>query len=307
MKYFTILTSILVIGTNSWANFIETFDSATSMTNTHFSTTYLGGTGQFVPHTMSGVVNAPTSDQLPVSVGGDKELRYAGTGSGWAIAPETSNYQDSFISGYAGTALTSTYGTRYANLLTRANPNTRGLDAYVSSVSFGSFGHNTVSFHLQLMKNGLRHADYISASSYRHSINFTTENIYFEMTSIGDQISSSYWKVDSAGNKSFMTSLSFEDSTFSLGANGIGARAAQVGQAIYIDDINVEQIPEPLTISFLFSALTLFILRRNICSNSKYGSRRLYIHLNKLFSQFYLRTAAQPDLQDRWKKTNFQR
>lgn len=262
MKHFTLFALVTFIGTNSLANYIETFNTSTSMADTYFSTTYISSAGQLIPHTMEGINNAPTSSLLPVSVGGDLELQYTGTGTSWATAPGSAGYYDSFISGYAGTALTSTFGSRYASLLTRASPNTQGLDAYVSSAKFGTFGHNTVSFTLQLMINGLRHADYISAISGSYVFDFTSENIYYEMSSVGDLISSSYWKVSSSGNKTFLTTLSFQDSTFSTGANGIGARAGG-DKSVFIDDIHVEQIPEPSTISLLgLSAFSIFLARR---------------------------------------------
>lgn len=64
--------------------------------------------------------------------------------------------------------------------------------------------------------------------------------------------------------------------------------------------LDIRSIPEPITAAFIFSALALFVVRRNVCTNSKYGTGRFYMQLNKLFSQFYLQPANRSPMPDNW-------
>lgn len=69
----------------------------------------------------------------------------------------------------------------------------------------------------------------------------------------------------------------------------------------YLDDAFMEVVPEPMSVALLFSALGLFVIRRNVSIKGTKGTGRLYMLLNQLFSQLYLRPALRSERSDRWK------
>lgn len=74
------------------------------------------------------------------------------------------------------------------------------------------------------------------------------------------------------------------------------------GSAVYaygdVTLTSISPIPEPMTAAFIFSALTLFVVRRNVSFSTGKGTGNLYMHLNRLFSLTYLRAGS--NFQDRW-------
>lgn len=67
-------------------------------------------------------------------------------------------------------------------------------------------------------------------------------------------------------------------------------------ELVSIDNLQVEAIPEPVTVAFLLCAMGVFVVRRNVCLESRKGAGRLYMQLNTLFSKFYLNTASESRL-----------
>lgn len=231
-------------------SFVETFDRVLAMSDTCFSEVHLVGSGRFEIDSISEVPGAPGGELLPVSDDGDKEVRYyegdggiAGSHS-MAVAPSTSGYFDSCVSGFLGASLTDVvFGSRTAGLMCRASGDGWAQSAYVAKVSFGSAKNEKVSFQLSLMKKGVIHADNVADRSGSFPFNFATENIYVELRSIGDQISASFWRVDGSGEKELLSKLSIEDGT--LRSGGIGIYAFSRGdKSVFFDDIEIEKISE---------------------------------------------------------------
>lgn len=220
----------------------ETFDAGGSLTNTYFSRMHLIGTGRFTTDRIAAVSGAPSGELLPVSAGGDHELCYSEGPGGiaathsMAVAPATGRHVDSMVSGYMGTALTDTFGGRTAGLMCRASGKGWALDAYVAKAAFGSFGHNTVSFSLSVMKGGRMHSSYTSDRSGKFALIFEEENVFIELRAVGDIITASCWKVQSTGEKMLLDTLTIRDDAYASGAAGIYA-FARGDRALYFDDI----------------------------------------------------------------------
>lgn len=226
----------------------ETFDAGGSLTDTYFSRVHPIGTGRFTTDRMTDVSGSPSGELLPVSAGGDHELCYSEGPGGiaathsMAVAPATGRHVDSMVSGYVGTALTDTFGGRTAGLMCRASGKGWALDAYVAKAAFGSFGHNTVSFSLSVMKGGRMHASYAADHSGKYALIFEEENVFIELRAVGDNITASFWKVRSSGEKTLLDTLTIRDDAFASGAAGIYA-FARGDKALYFDDICAVPIP----------------------------------------------------------------
>lgn len=65
--------------------------------------------------------------------------------------------------------------------------------------------------------------------------------------------------------------------------------SANQGEFVWIDNVQVgsQCIPEPASAALLLLLFPLMMVRRNICSNKKQGSGKLYMSINKLFSFLY--------------------
>lgn len=179
--------------------FIETFDAGESLTDTVFSRVHLIGTGRFTMDRIEAHSGAPSDESLPVSAGGDRELCYsegpdgiAGTHS-MAVAPTTAGNVDSLVSGYMGTRLADKFGGRTAGLMCRSSGKGWAIDAYVARATFGSFGHNSVSFSLSAMKRGIIKAQNTSDRSEKFDLNFNEENVFIELHAAGDIITAQCW------------------------------------------------------------------------------------------------------------------
>ena len=229
----------------------ETFDAGVSLTDTYFSRVHPMGSGRFAMDRIASVAGAPSGDFLPVSAGGDHELRYSEGPGGiaathsMAVAPATGRHVDSMVSGYMGTALTDTFGARTAGLMCRASGKGWALDAYVAKAAFGFSGHNTVSFSLSVMKGGRMHSSYTADRSGKFALIFEEENVYIELRAVGDIITASCWKVQATGEKVLLDTLTIRDDAYTSGAAGIYA-LARGDKALYFDDICAAPIsPEP--------------------------------------------------------------
>lgn len=226
----------------------ETFESAVTVKETHFSQLHLIGTGRFSLDRIRAEPGAPSGIRLPVSAGGDQELRY-GEGPGgiagshsMAVAIATSGHVDSVVSGYMGASRTKKFGSLTAGLMCRASGKERELGAYVARASFGSHGHNTVSFSLSVKKNGTMHSSYPSDVSGKFPLNLEEENVFIELQAVGDSITASCWKVLPTGEKVHLDSLSIRDDSHTSGAAGIFA-FARGENSLFFDDIRAVPIP----------------------------------------------------------------
>lgn len=227
---------------------LETFESAGAVKETHFSQLHLIGAGSFSLDRIPSKPGAPSGIRLPVSAGGDQELRY-GEGSGgiagshsMAVAIATSGHVDSVVSGYMGASRTKRFGSLTAGLMCRTSGEEREIDAYVAKASFGSYGQNTVSFSLSVMKNGNMHASYPSDVSGEFPLIFEEENVFIELRAVSDSITASCWKVLPTGEKVHLDSLSIRDDSHKSGAVGIFA-FARGENSLFFDDIRAVPIP----------------------------------------------------------------
>ena len=235
-----------------------------------FSDVYRSGSGQFVHDDLSGIANSPAGPQIPIASGGDRELRYfdgpEGTAGGHSmiVAPRTSSYSDSLITGYLGNAFVSPRGGMMGGLMSRVTGVGANRSGYAAVAFFHAFGPDTVYFALADMHDGnigVNPSFSISGGSY--GLDLSEENIYAELLTEGDLIRASFWRVSPDGDQHFLESLTASDDTYREGANGLVAFVR--GQnSILFDDVSVLQIPEPSSSLLLILSFVPILQRQRL-------------------------------------------
>lgn len=245
----------------------EDFEGEFGASDSLFSDIYRSGSGQFVHDDLSEIANSPAGAQIPISRGGDRELRYFEGDGGIAgghsmiVSPSTSNFSDSLISGYVGFSFDSIIGGVNGGFMSRVSGFGSQRSGYVASVVFHAFGPNTVAFGLGEMIQGVVGGGVgFSLVSGGHALDFSEENVYIELLTEGDLVEASFWRVEQDGERSFLETLAASDTSYRDGANGLYAFARGENSVLF-DDVSVLQIPEP-SISLLLMMPCLALWRR---------------------------------------------
>ncbi|WP_372799282.1 PEP-CTERM sorting domain-containing protein [Pontiella sp.] len=250
---------------NLFGDFVEDFNSATALSDTVFYEVFSGRGSIMQPDAGSAEQGLTTQGSLACSAGGDNELRVfenpdSGAGENRAVAPDFV-FSDAKISGYMGAGITDAWGSKSTGLILRANGSGVEQDGYIT---YCWMTETNFSFALGVQVDGGVHMDNLIGFSETYAFDARQNNIYAELTTVGDHISASYWRVEADGHHEFLQTLSGTDSRYSEGHAGLYSYVRSTN-SVYFDDVSVMQIPEPSSLGLcLIFGLGGFAWRKRI-------------------------------------------
>ncbi|MEZ5524173.1 MAG: hypothetical protein R3E62_04255 [Pseudomonadales bacterium] len=255
---------------NSNAGFIETFDDASTVSDTHFSNTFLSGGGIFEPDSLVASQGAPTNPALPISSRGDKELRYYEGNSiapthSYATTPLSESYKNVVISGYVGVGITDTFGYRSSGLMARLSGSGFALDGYIAHILYGA---TTATFTLATLNAGVVRQENVLASTSQFNISPQDNNFFIELETFDNWIKASLWQTALGRDNFLISTLVAKDETHSSGGVGLFG-FTRGGNSVFFDDIAVRELSLPSTGYLFIASLFYFFFRRSHKSTRK--------------------------------------
>lgn len=186
---------------------LETFDQGGSdLSSSRFATVFTSGGGTFAREALGPSSGAPnTAPPLPVSRGGDKELRYfedlnidVAATSGWAVTPARPEniLENATIDGYIGAFgdLDAGFVLNFAGTVPGAVGDTRGYlagfrvltDPSIAYLGFGRLEHGVTTEISTVAGNRI---------SQPFPIDLEHENYHLSFTANGGELTASLWRV----------------------------------------------------------------------------------------------------------------
>lgn len=272
----------ILLAKSASASIIESFDEAGSgLSNTIFSTTIIQGDGILERKALGVADGAPnTSPNLPINIGGDKELvYYEQTFSPYGSYAVTTQQAGSLFSNISMDAYigfgAATFGSHTAGLLSRFSGSTIwDANSYIAYMGIDK-GFTEGYLKIARIRNGVITSSDFLSQSLNFSIDPFNENYRLQFETNNDQLRASLWRVRNAGGGIIETPIETLFATDSaLSSGDVGFRFfARNGNTVMVDDVSISTVPLPGSLGLIAIGLTSLLgltrRRREKCLGSE--------------------------------------